>query len=204
MPFYDAQKLKVYWSGAVEVRTARRRGEFDRDLQDPQIVELVGLVGHARQLQRHRVLAGVKQSRRNRDRDPFGCLVPRLDMSVQIIDPLAIDRDIGLELTPANLVGIVCVVVFADDLDDVHHDEGGPVGYVGQFECPLEQPSFGQWRVEERRGHGDLVAEVVRGRVDDESAPFPEHDQLAQAIARDRQHARIGRCQLERLVGKRR
>ena len=130
-----------------------------------------------------------------------GVSLSRLDITIQVIDALAVDRDVGPELAVADALGIVRVAVLADDLDDVEHEKARAVGNGGQLECPFEQAPFGLGRVETA-----AVVEISSPRwwaagSMTSRRPCPCTTSLRSELARDRQHAGVGRGQGDGLVG---
>ena len=87
-------------------------------------------------------LPGRKRFGGDRDRNPFGCVIAGLDITIQVIDTFAVDRDVGPELSVANALGEIRVAVFADDLNDIDEQKTGTIGNSGQFERAFERAAF--------------------------------------------------------------
>ena len=73
--------------------------------------------------------------------------VVALDKSVQEIDALAIDDDIGSQLAVTNVLRPERIVVQSDGADNVHDQESGVRGNFGQFDRTFEHASLGLRRV---------------------------------------------------------
>src|ERR1700730_14525169 len=78
--------------------TARRRPKLQRHLEKPEIVQFVFLGGHASQFQPYRVFSSLQCALGDRDSDLFGNVVALLDITIQVINSLAVDRDVGSQL----------------------------------------------------------------------------------------------------------
>ena len=73
-------------------------GRLQRDLEDAQVVEPGRIAGDPGLLDPEDVLAGLEQVLGDRDPDPLGRLVGGRDVAVDVIDPLAVERDVGPQL----------------------------------------------------------------------------------------------------------
>ena len=77
--------------------------------------------------------------------------------------------------------------------DDIQNDEGVLWQQRREIEMSLQDTAFGLRRVEEGRGGRDLIAEVVRERVDDEPPAAAEHAKGGEALAGHAHRAGVGR-----------
>ena len=113
-------------------------------------------------------------------------------MAVEVIHRLAVDLEVRPQLPLADDLGELGAVRFADDLDHVEDDRRRRAfGDRVQGEGPLQGPAFGQRGVEPRLLLGGVVAQVMRGRVEDDSTTLAHDPDPPEPVAGDRQVAAI-------------